>query len=207
MFKEKFKKIAVTLLSFSILIGGISPCVFAKDECVAKLIEEMSPSFERFNRNKRIALLMNCIFTEGLVNSKKRTSMSSGKIESDIAATKKCLEKTISALGCLYNHVIEGSLDEKHEHLLMEACFYIGVSYRYLIKSKGLFTYYLSNHSKEEPWKFLYYNGMMSFFDENEIENTYNFCEHPLDSFWRIYDLVIYMQSVVEQLCIIWNII
>ncbi len=178
-FSKNFKRLTVTLLSSVMMVGCISSSTFAQDEYVTKLTQEMDASFKTFDRNKRIGLLMTCIFTEGFVDSKAHDAISFGRKKSEISITKECVTRAKNSLECLYDSILENSSNEEMEGHLLDACFYMGASYRHLIKSRKLYTYYFMLR-REEPWRFLYYNGMMGFFDEKQIDDIYNFYGNPL---------------------------
>ena len=194
-FSKNSKRLTVTLLSSFMLVGSISPSTFAKDEYVSELVKEMNPTFENFNRDKRIGLLMTCIFIEGLVDSKVHDAINTGRQKSEISIIIDCLAKAKVALNDLYNSILENSSNEEMEGHLLDACFYIGVSYRHLIKSRRMFMYYFVL-KREEPCRFLYCNGMMEFFDEKQVDSIYDFYKDPLMVHSKLDKLVEHIESI-----------
>ena len=188
-FSKNSKRLAVTLLSSVMLVGSISPSTFAKDEYVSKLVKEMNPNFENFKRDKRIGLLMTCIFTEGFVDSKAHDAIGFGRKGLEISITKECIARAKDSLECLYDSILENAPNEEVESYLLDACFYIGASYRHLVKSRGLYMYYFVL-KRQEPWKFLYYNGMMEFFDEKQVDDMCDFYKDPLMVYSKLDALV-----------------
>lgn len=184
------KRLASTLLASSFLFVGSSAPISADETepypYVQNLIMDLSNDFRNFDKNKKMGLMMTCIFLDGYTKNKGYSSF----INKDGSNERACfleksgritmreiLERSQKTLDNLHECIETMKLDCRAEYYLLEICFYIGVGY-YLYnypliarrRFRGMYPF------QEED---LFDRGMHLFFGEETSKLLYDFYGTP----------------------------